>query len=53
MLTGILVALLSQGLAPFDAAIAGAYLLGTKADEALLLLGNRMLLATDLLDVLR
>lgn len=53
VLTGILVALLSQGLAPFDAAIAGAYLLGTKADEALLLLGNRMLLATDLLDVLR
>lgn len=52
VLTGIIVALLAQGLKPFDAARAGAYLLGAKADEAFRLLGERMLLATDLMDVL-
>ena len=50
VLTGLLAGLLAQGLAPFDAACAGAYLLGVSADTALALLGNRMLMAGDVVD---
>ncbi len=38
VLTGLITALLAQGLKPFDAARAGAYLLGTSADRAIRLL---------------
>ena len=53
VLTGLIVGLLAQGLAPFDAACAGAYLLGLSADAALRLLGNRMLMAGDVIDAVR
>ena len=46
-LSGIITALLAQGLSPFDAASAGAYLLGTAANEALSLLETRVLTASD------
>ena len=52
VLTGIITGLLSQGLSPFDAARAGTYLLGTSAAGAYRLLGERMLLATDVIDAL-
>ena len=47
VLTGLVTALLAQGLKPFDAARAGAFLLGDSADRAFRLLGTRMLLASD------
>ncbi len=47
VLTGLIVGLMAQGCAPFDAACIGAYLLGSSADTALSLLGNRMLMAGD------
>ena len=50
VLTGLIVGLLAQGMAPFDAACVGAYLLGTSADDAFDLLGKRMLMATDVID---
>lgn len=52
VLTGIVTALLSQGLCAFDAARVGAYLLGASAVKAYELLGTRMLVASDLMDVL-
>ncbi len=51
VLAGLITALLAQGLSPFDAARAGAYLLGTSADRALKLLGERALLASDVIDM--
>ncbi len=48
VLTGLILALLAQGLEPFDAACAGAYLLGVSADAAIKLLGNRMLMSRDI-----
>lgn len=53
VLTGLITGLLCQGLSPFDAACAGAYLLGVSADVALELLGNRMLIARDVIDAVR
>ncbi|MEA4939018.1 MAG: NAD(P)H-hydrate dehydratase [Christensenella sp.] len=50
VLTGIIAALLAQGLGSFDAASAGAFLLGASADTALELLQERMLLARDVID---
>jgi NAD(P)H-hydrate epimerase len=50
VLTGIVTALLAQGLCAFDAASAGAFLLGASADTALELLKERMLLARDVMD---
>lgn len=52
VLTGIITALLAQGLRPFDAASAGAFLLGVSADKALELLKNRMLVACDVIDAI-
>lgn len=52
VLSGIVLAMLCQGLSPFDGACAGAYLLGTSADEALELLKERMLLARDVTDAI-
>ena len=53
VLTGIITALLAQGLGPFDAARAGTYLLGTSAKNAYTLLGERMLLASDVIEAIR
>ena len=53
VLTGLISGLLCQGLAPFDAACAGAYLLGVSADHALALLGTRMLMARDVIQVVQ
>ena len=53
VLTGLITAMLAQGLAPFDAACAGGYLLGASADRALRLLGERMLLASDVIDMVQ
>ncbi|HWR23501.1 MAG TPA: NAD(P)H-hydrate dehydratase [Feifaniaceae bacterium] len=52
VLTGVTLSLLSQGLTVFDAACAGAYLLGSAAEKAYALLGTRMLLAADVIDAL-
>ncbi len=52
VLCGIIAALLAAGLDPFDAASAGAYILGTAADKAFALLGERMLIAGDVIDAL-
>ncbi|MEL7609970.1 MAG: NAD(P)H-hydrate dehydratase [Bacillota bacterium] len=49
VLTGLVLALLSQGLPAYDAACAGAYLLGCAADRAMELLGERALLAGDVI----
>lgn len=53
VLTGLIAAMLAQGLKPFDAARAGAFLLGSSADRAVRLLGERMLLATDVIDMVQ
>ena len=53
VLTGLITALLAQGLKPFDAARAGAYILGTSADRAMKLLGERALLASDVIDMVQ
>ena len=53
VLTGLITAMLAQGLKPFDAARAGAYLLGTSADRAMKLLGERALLASDVIDMVQ
>lgn len=53
VLTGIITALLAQGVPPFDAARTGTYLLGTSAKEAYRLLGERMLLAADVTEALK
>lgn len=50
VLTGIVTALLAQHLNPFDAASAGAFILGASADEAVNLLKNRMLIASDVIE---
>ena len=50
VLAGITLALLAQGLAPFEAACAAAYLLGASANEAMGLLSERMLMARDVID---
>ena len=53
VLTGLVTALLAQGLSAFDAARAGAYLLGTSADRAMKLLGERALLASDVIEMVQ
>ena len=53
VLTGLITGLLAQGLRPFDAACAGAYLLGASADTALTLLGTRMLAAGDVVSAVK
>lgn len=47
VLSGIILALLGQGLKPYDAACAGAYILGASADRALDILRERMLMSRD------
>lgn len=53
VLSGMITALLAQGLGAFDAASAGAYLLGASADTALSLLGTRFLAARDVTDAVK
>ncbi|QQS54328.1 MAG: NAD(P)H-hydrate dehydratase [Candidatus Competibacteraceae bacterium] len=53
VLTGVIAALLAQGLSPFAAARAGVYLHGRAGDLAARAGGERGLLATDLLPCLR
>jgi len=53
VLMGLITALLAQGLKPFDAARVGTYILGTSADRALKLLGERALLASDVIDMVQ
>ena len=53
VLTGLITAMLAQGLTPFDAARAGAYILGTSADRAMKLLNERALLASDVIDMVQ
>lgn len=53
VLTGVIAALLAQGLTPFAAAKAGVYLHGHAGDLAAQAGGERGLLATDLLPFLR
>ena len=53
VLTGVIAALVAQGLSPFAAAQAGAYLHGQAGDLAAHAGGERGLAATDLLPFLR
>jgi len=53
VLTGVIAALLAQGLNPFVAARAGVYLHGRAGDRAAMAGGERGLLAGDLLNFLR
>jgi NAD(P)H-hydrate epimerase len=52
ILTGIIGSFLAQGYVPQEAAIYGIYLHGLAGDHAVLKLGNRGLLASDLIDEL-
>ncbi|MGB2823046.1 MAG: NAD(P)H-hydrate dehydratase, partial [Phycisphaerae bacterium] len=52
VLTGLLAALLAQGLAPFEAACLAAHLHGRAGDLAAEQLSQAALIATDLLDFL-
>ena len=52
VLTGLLLALLAQRVLPFQAACAAAFLLGASADLAYEILGNRMLVAGDVIDAI-
>lgn len=52
VLTGVITALLCQGLAPFDAARLGVHVHGLAGDLAALELGQVSLIATDLIDYL-
>jgi NAD(P)H-hydrate repair Nnr-like enzyme with NAD(P)H-hydrate dehydratase domain len=52
VLTGLIAALVAQGLAPFEAARLGVHLHGRAGDLAVKKLGVHSLMATDLLDYL-
>lgn len=52
VLSGIALAMLSQGLEPFGAACAASYILGASAETALTLLQNRMLMARDVTEAI-
>lgn len=52
VLTGVIAALLAQGLSPFKAACLGAYMHGKAADKTLAGQSKRSLIATDIIDKL-
>jgi len=52
VLTGVIAALLAQGLSPFDAAVLGVHAHGLAGDIAAAALGEVSLIASDLLDAL-
>jgi NAD(P)H-hydrate epimerase len=51
VLSGIITALLAQGMEAFDAACVGAFLLGASADVAMELLRERALIARDVIEI--
>ena len=53
VLTGVIAALLAQGMSPYDAARAGAYFHGTAGEKAQKALGARAVTAANVLDCLR
>lgn len=53
VLTGIIAALLAQGVSPFQAACLGAYMHGRAGDKALKGQSKRSLIATDMIDTLK
>ena len=53
VLTGIITGLLAQGINPFSAACLGSYLLGTSAQRAFSVLGERMLRASNVIEALK
>lgn len=52
VLSGLITAMLARGKQPFEAAVAGALLLGTGADRAYRALGERMLRASGVTDAI-
>ncbi len=52
VLTGVIAALIGQGLTAFDAAVLGVYLHGAAGDIAHAQLGGESILATDLIAAL-
>lgn len=52
VLTGVISAFLSSGMSPFDAACAGAYIHGLSGDLAACALGERSLIASDIIEYL-
>ena len=52
VLSGIILALLGQGLTPYDAACASAYILGASADRAMDILRERMLMSRDVTEAI-
>jgi ADP-dependent NAD(P)H-hydrate dehydratase len=52
VLTGVIAALMGQGMEPFDAAVLGTYIHGMAGDIAALSLGEISLLATDIIEAL-
>lgn len=50
VLSGLIAGLLAQGMAPFEAAVAGAYIHGLAGQMAGELVGSRAAMATDVLD---
>lgn len=53
VLSGIILALMGQGLTPYDSACAGAYILGAAADRAMDILRERMLMSRDVVDAVK
>ena len=51
VLTGLILGLLAQGIESYEAACAGSFILGVSAERAYSLLGVRMLIASDVIDV--
>lgn len=52
VLSGVIAALIGQGLAPYDAACAGVHIHGLAGDVAALELGQISMIATDIIDAL-
>jgi NAD(P)H-hydrate epimerase len=52
VLTGIIAALMAQGLDPFAAASLGARIHGAAGDEAAMRLGEYSLMASDIIDAI-
>lgn len=50
VLTGVIASLLAQGMNPFDGAVLGVYLHGLAGDLAAAVLGERGMIASDILD---
>jgi NAD(P)H-hydrate epimerase len=52
VLTGVITALMGQGLSNFDAAVLGVYIHGLAGDIAAKRIGQVSLIATDIIDAL-